>query len=135
MLFPIALIPVRDKNTIEAIAPDIPDSRVTADTLDNAMYLVKDAISMYLERLENEDIDIPYPDSIQNHSNKPEFANCIWALAEVDLLKCMGKSIKINVTLPAFLIPKIDRYVAKNSACSSRSAFLAESAIMALDKK
>ena len=66
-----------------------------------------------------------------NHQGNPDYADGIWAYVEVDITSFLGKTEKVNVTLPAFLIRKIDEAVSagKGKNCS---AFLADSAMRAL---
>jgi len=47
-------------------------------------------------------------------------------VVNVDITPLLGKSEKINVTLPHLLITKIDKMVAANPKYKSRSGFLAE---------
>ncbi|MGL5665837.1 MAG: type II toxin-antitoxin system HicB family antitoxin, partial [Shewanella sp.] len=50
-----------------------------------------------------------------------------WAVVDVDVNALMGKSEKINVTLPSRLIQRIDGFVAAHGEeYKSRSEFLAQ---------
>lgn len=49
----------------------------------------------------------------------------MWALVDVDKSKFMGKSEKINITLPGHLIHRIDSFVSTHPEYKSRSGLLA----------
>ena len=57
-----------------------------------------------------------------------------WIFVEVDVTKFMGKSERINVTLPHLLINRIDTFVSQNPAYASRSNFLAKAALKVLSE-
>ena len=101
------------------IVPDLPGcfsaADEEADILDNA----REAILLHLEALE----DIPQPSSLQSI----EGAGCTVGLVDVDLSQIHGTAKRINITIPAGVLAKID--AAANAAGVSRSAFLTEAAI------
>jgi len=67
---------------------------------------------------------LPAATTIEAFLDEPEYAGVIWALVDVDVTRLMGKSEKINVTLPALLIRRIDQYVIAHPEYGSRSGFL-----------
>ncbi|MSQ89097.1 MAG: hypothetical protein EXR32_07465, partial [Betaproteobacteria bacterium] len=50
----------------------------------------------------------------------------IWAVVEVDLSRYQGKAEKINITLPARLLARVDAYARAHG--ETRSGFLARAA-------
>ena len=77
---------------------------------------------------------IPPAKSIEEHLRLANQPAAIWAVLEFDIIPYMGKSHKINVTLPELLIKKIDDRVAKSTQYSTRSGFIASACIAELAK-
>jgi hypothetical protein len=69
---------------------------------------------------------------VDDHVKNNEFEGAIWAYIEVDISAFLGKTEKASVTLPKLLITRIDALV-KAGKVKSRSTFLAESALKALN--
>jgi predicted RNase H-like HicB family nuclease len=106
--------------------PDVPGCFSAGDTFDEALEMAEEAIFSHLELLLEDGEDIPTACSISVHKNNPDYADGVWAVVNVDITPLLGKSEKINVTLPHLLIIKIDKMVAANPKYKSRSGFLAE---------
>ncbi|MDO5054326.1 MAG: type II toxin-antitoxin system HicB family antitoxin [Pasteurella oralis] len=126
MLYPIAIEMGDDQHAYGVIVPDLPGCFSAGDTLEDAFLNAKEAIAFHIEGMLEDGDNIPQPSTIQNHQNNPEFAGFIFALVEVDLTHLMGKTEKINVTLPSLLIKRIDEFVAQNPEYKNRSHFLAQ---------
>jgi hypothetical protein len=60
--------------------------------------------------------------------------NVIWAILDIDIIPYLGKSQKINVTLPELLIKKIDARVNKSADHKTRSGFIASVCLNELSK-
>lgn len=126
MLYPIA-IAKGDNSTAHGIfIPDVEGCFSAADDYQDAINNAIEAIELHLEGLVEDGEDIPLPSDIDNHIAKPEYEGMTWALVEVDVNRYLGKSEKINITLPSRLIHMIDKKVASNKhRYKNRSAFLA----------
>jgi predicted RNase H-like HicB family nuclease len=111
--------------------PDIPGCFSAGETIDEALTNTQEAICGHLELLAEEGETAPTASNIEAMHTNPDYAGGIWAYVDIDITPFMGKSEKVNVTLPAFLIRKIDAAVAAGKG-KNRSAFLAESAMRAL---
>ncbi|WP_352309091.1 type II toxin-antitoxin system HicB family antitoxin [Psychrobacter sp. W2-37-MNA-CIBAN-0211] len=127
MLYPIAITRA-DNNTAHGIfIPDVIGCFSAADDYQDAIANAIEAIELHLEGLVEDDEDIPLPTDIDNHMSNPEYEGMTWALVEVDVNRYLGKSEKINVTLPSRLVHMIDEKVATNKdRYKNRSAFLAK---------
>lgn len=68
------------------------------------------------------------PDSIVSKSKQIYSSLCHRGMVEIDVTPYLGKTEKINVTLPGNLVRQIDGYVQKHGL-KSRSSFLAEAAL------
>jgi predicted RNase H-like HicB family nuclease len=111
--------------------PDIPGCFSAGETIDEALANTQEAINGHLELLAEEGETAPNATTIETLQANADYAGGIWAYADIDITPFMGKTEKVNVTLPAFLIRKIDAAVAAGKG-KNRSAFLAESALRAL---
>lgn len=106
--------------------PDILGCFSAGDTFDEALNMAEEAIFSHLELLLEDGEDIPTANPVSVHKDDPDYADGVWAVVYVDITPLLGKSEKINVTLPHLLITKIDKIVAANPKYKSRSGFLAE---------
>lgn len=129
MLYPIAIEPGDDTHAFGVVVPDIPGCFSAGDTLDEAIANAREAIEFHLDGLAEDNADIPVASSVAKHQSNPDYAGWIWAVVDVDVTRYMGKAEKINITLPASLIRRIDEFVARHPEYRSRSGFLAQSAL------
>jgi len=104
--------------------PDIPGG----DTLEETWKMAIEACHIQLEELVATDAPIPYPSPVSKYANNPDFVGMGIAMLDIDIAPYLGKTEKINATLPAYIIRRIDEYVTKRGI-KSRSAFLAEATL------
>lgn len=129
MLYPIAIEPGDATHAFGVVVPDVPGCFSAGETLDEALANAREAIEFHLEGLAEDNAEIPVAQSVAHHQVNPEYAGWIWAVVDVDVTRYMGKSEKINITLPASLIRRIDDFVSRHPEYRSRSGFLAQSAL------
>lgn len=129
MFYPIAIEAGDHKHAYGVTVPDLPGCFSAGDTLDEAIKNAKEAITGHLELAVELGHDIPAVSTIEALATNPDYAGYTWALVEVDVIRLLGGSEKINVTLPRSLIDRIDRCVASNPEYKSRSGFLAQVAL------
>ncbi|WP_293937621.1 type II toxin-antitoxin system HicB family antitoxin [Iodobacter sp.] len=123
MLYPIAIEPGDDQRAFGVIVPDLVGCYSAGDTLDEALSNAKEAISLHLEGLAEDEEVIPEASRVDAYFGSPEYAGFVWGMVEIDVSRYLGKSEKINVTLPGLLIHRID------ARTNNRSGWLAEAAI------
>ncbi|VVE55146.1 HicB family protein [Pandoraea communis] len=130
MEFPIAIH--KDDGSVYGVTvPDIPGCYSYGETIDEAVRNAKEAITSHIETLIEQGNEVSFACSaIEDLAVKEEFAGAIWALADVDITKLDSKPERINVSLPRFVLSKIDAYVDKRH--ETRSGFLARVALAAL---
>ncbi|WP_249961110.1 type II toxin-antitoxin system HicB family antitoxin [Histophilus somni] len=128
MLYPIAIEPGDETHAFGVIVPDIPGCFSAGDTLEEAYANAKEAIKFHLEGLAEDGEEIPMPTSIDNHRQNPDFTeyDMFFGFVDVDITHLLGKAEKINITMPAYLIKRIDEFVATHKEYKSRSGFLAQ---------
>jgi len=132
MLYPIAILPGDGNHAWGVTVPDISGCFSAGDDLDDAMAMAREAIEGHLELLAEEGVAIPVAQRVTHHANDPELAGCVWALVDIDVTRYMGKAEKLNITLPGYLLNRIDAYVRNHPDQKSRSGFLAAAALRVL---
>ena len=95
----------------------------TGEILDEALNNASEAIELWLETVIDDGGTIPEPRSIGEHQRNPEFKGWVWALVNVDLAQLFDKVERVNITLPARVLRRID--AAAKAAGESRSGFIA----------
>lgn len=131
MLYPIAVFKSDDDTTAHAILfPDVPNGATACDELSDMYQMANEFIDLHFEGLAEDGEPIPLPKDFNQHLNNSDYNGCMWAWVDVDLSKYDQKTHKVNITLPQFLITKIDDKVnAHKSLYKSRSNYLAQLAM------
>lgn len=91
--------------------PDIPGYYSVGDDLDDAMAMAREAIEGHFEILAEDGAPIPSAQKVTLHAANPKYAGCMWAVVDIDVTKYLGKAQKLNITLPGYLLNRIDEYV------------------------
>ncbi len=136
MKYPIAITRLEDDNSeklVQATVPDLPGCQESAQSIEVVMVRINEAIAGHLTILAEYGESIPHPQSIDYHINQQKNDNIIWAFVDIDITPFLGRSHKINVTLPELLIKKIDDKVSKNPSYKTRSGFIAKACIAELN--
>lgn len=123
MKYPIAIEPGDDRHAFGVVVPDLPGCFSAGDTLDEAIDNAREAIELWLETVIDDGGAIPAPRPIAAHQVNPEFAGWIWAVVPIDLAELSDKALRVNITLPARVLRRID--AAARGAGESRSAYIA----------
>lgn len=134
MLYPIAIRPGDAQHAWGVEVPDIPGCFSAGDDLDDAMAMAREAIESHLEILAEDGAAIPAAQKVTAHQTNADFEGCIWALVDIDITKYLGKAEKLNITLPAHLLTRIDEHVKHHPEVKSRSGFLASAALKVLQQ-
>ena len=127
MKYPIAIEPGDKRHAFGVVVPDLPGCFSAGDTLDEAIDNAKEAIALWLETVIDDGGKVPEPASITVHQANPDYARWVWAVVSVDLAELVDKSERINITLPARVLRRID--AAAKAAGESRSGFIAHLAL------
>ncbi len=125
MKYPV-VIHSEDDSAFGLTVPDIPGCFSAGDTFDEAFDNAQEAIKGHLEILAEDGASIPSASPIAVHMDNKDFTGGVWGFVTVDISPYLGKTEKINVTLPTSVIHKID------AKYQNRSKFLAEAALAAL---
>ncbi|MDR5731444.1 type II toxin-antitoxin system HicB family antitoxin [Caballeronia sp. LZ025] len=113
------------------IVPNVPGVFSAGDTIDEALRNAREAIVAHVQTIieEGEKVEINST-SIEELITDPDYEGAIWAFVEVDLSKLDSKPERINISLPRFVLHKIDSYV--EARHETRSGFLARAALEAI---
>ena len=128
MRYPIAIEWGDDTHATGLSIPDIPGAITAGDTFEDAYRAALEVAHIMLEEMTAKGEAVPAPSSVIDLKANPAYADCGWGFVEVDVTPYLGKSEKVNVTLPGTVIHKIDSYVRSHNI-KSRSAFLADAAL------
>ena len=127
MKYPIAIEPGDADHAFGVVVPDLPGCFSAGDTLDEAIDNAREAIELWLETVIDDGGAVPEARPIAAHQAKPEFAGWVWAVVSVDLATLSDKAERVNITLPARVLRRID--AAAKAAGESRSGFIAHLAL------
>lgn len=130
MEFPIAIH--KDDGSVYGVTvPDVPGCHSYGDTIEDAIRNAREAITSHIETLVELGEEVNFTcTSIGELASRKEFADAVWALADVDITKLDSRLERINISLPRFVLHKIDSYVEKRH--ESRSGFMARAALEAM---
>jgi predicted RNase H-like HicB family nuclease len=129
MRYPIAIEPGDEGHAFGVVVPDLPGCFSAGDTMDEAIDNAKEAIELWLETVIDDGGAVPEPRTISEHQANPEFSGWVWAVVSVDLAELSDKAERVNITLPARVLRRID--AAAKAAGESRSGFIAHLALRA----
>ena len=140
MKYPIIFSSQNNDDVYQVLVPDLPGCSTNANSIDLGLEKISQSIKSHLEILAEYGEGIPSAVSIDKHREKYKLENphtysqVIWAVVDIDITAYLGKSHKINVTLPELLIKQIDECVSKSSAYKTRSGFIASACLIELRK-
>ena len=111
--------------------PDFPGVFSSSPTIDGIAANVQEAIALYFE--DEPELAIPAPTGIEVLNADADYKNGFWLLVGIDFSFLDLKVRRINVTIPENILAKIDGETRRRKI--SRSAFLSEAALAAIDRK
>ncbi len=127
MHYPIAIDAGSDSHAYGVVVPDLPGCFSAGDTLEEALGNAKEAIELWLEVAIDEGQAIPESRPLAELQRKREFKGWTWAVVPVDIAALSDKTERINITLPARVLRRIDQ--AAKAAGESRSGYIARRAL------
>jgi predicted RNase H-like HicB family nuclease len=126
MKFTIAIEAGTRKTAVGVVVPDLPGCFSARDTVEEAFDNVCEAITAHCEVLAEEGRELPEPRSMTESQARKEFKGWTWGIVEAPVEQYFGPATKINITVPALILKRIDRHVKRHGG--SRSGFLVEAA-------
>jgi predicted RNase H-like HicB family nuclease len=140
MKYAVVFLFKEKESSYQVSVPDLPGCAVTEKTLDLGLSEMTKAIQLHLSILAEYGEKIPNAMPLENHRQKymldypHTHSQAFWAIINIDITPYLGKSHKINVTLPELLITQIDNKVSKSSDYKTRSGFIASACFAELAK-
>lgn len=130
MLYPIAIekeLTDDGKVVYGVVVPDLLGCIAVGDTYQEAYDNAIEAICFHLENMADDGDEIPLPKTIDDYIHHVDYQGMTWATVEIDLSPYLGKTEKVNITLPQYLLHKLDEKILGNKSYhKSRSHYLAE---------
>lgn len=136
MLFSVGVeTPKNDNEAYGLIVPALCNDKYgcisAADTTDDIAPMVKDVISLVLEDMSENDEDTSaiVDEGFDVYRQQADYQHCdTWLLIEVDISDYLGKHQRVNITVPDYLLKRIDKRVNDSSDYKNRSHFLSVAA-------
>lgn len=127
MHYAIAIETGTESQAYGVVVPDLPGCYSAGDSLDDALNNAKEAIELWLEVAIDDGLAVPEPLSLEKHQATKAFKGWTWGVVSVDIAALSDKAERINITLPARVLRRIDQ--AAKTAGESRSGYLARRAL------
>lgn len=120
----------KDKDSVYgATVPDVPGCYSWGDTIDDAIRNAREAVYSHFEAVATDGgaIDELRPSNIESLAAEEEFVGAIWALVDIDISRLDTRPARINISVPRFVLKKIDTYA--DARHETRSGFLSRAAL------
>ena len=111
-----------DGSSYGVTVPDLPGCFSAGDTLEDAFDMAREAIVGHIETLLMDGQRVPEQRPLEVHQADPDLAGGVWGLVDVDVSKLSGKTVRVNITMPARVLGIIDAAAAREG--ESRSGLL-----------
>jgi predicted RNase H-like HicB family nuclease len=127
MEIPVAIF--KEKGSVYGVnVPDIPGCHSWGETIDEALANAKEAIYSHVETLVELGAPVDFSQSkIEALVQYSEFSGAIWAMVNVELEKLDTKPERINISIPRFVLSKIDHFA--ESRHETRSGLIARAVL------
>lgn len=122
MLYPI-YVNQDQGSAYGVIVPDLPGVHSAADNPEALPRLIQEAVELMYD---GETGLPPQASPVEVHRHNPAYQNGFWMLVDIDLSKINTRAVRLNISLPEYLVGRIDGAAAARRM--SRSAFLAMAA-------
>lgn len=140
MKYSIVFMNIQNSDQYQVSVPDLPGCSIKVETIDLGIDKIIESIKSHLQVLAEYGENIPSALNLEKHrqqfaiDNPHTYSQAFWAIVDIDITAYLGKSHKINVTLPELLIKQIDDRVNKSTAYKTRSGFIASACLEELSK-
>lgn len=125
--YPIAIEPGNESQAFGVIVPDLPGCFSAGDTLDEAVENSKDAITLWIETVLDDNGTVPSPGLLAEHIKNTEYSGMLWAVVEIDGVLLDNTSERVNISVPRRMLSRIDNYAYTHG--ETRSGFLVNAAL------
>lgn len=116
----LAYIHIGDEKHAHGVTlPDFEGCFTAADSYSDIPKNVQEAIELHFE---GESIELPAPSDIKDLEATGLYTDGVWMLVEVDISKLESRPMRLNVSLPSYIVKKMDKYASENHL--TRSALI-----------
>jgi predicted RNase H-like HicB family nuclease len=123
MLYPVYVHVGDAKHAHGVTFPDFPGCFAAADEWEGLPAAIQEAVEAHFH---DEPEAVPAPTPLEQLARDPQYEGGVWLLAEVDLSRIDTKPVRLNISLPANLVQRIDAWA--DAHHMTRSGFLAKAA-------
>lgn len=110
--------------------PDFPGCFSAVDEWSELPAAVQEAVEAHFF---GEPTGVPNPSALETLVNDERYKGGIWMLVDLDLSRLETRHVRLNVSLPAHLVQRIDAWAQAHHM--SRSGFLASAAAQAIGSR
>lgn len=129
MLYPVYIH--KDKGSAYGMTfPDFHGCFSAADYMEDIPRMAQEAVEVHFD---GEDFEIPAPSSMEEWIDDDRFQGGYWMLVQIDTEKIKNRPVRINISLPEYLVRRIDAYAKFHHM--TRSGFLAKAAEDMMDSQ
>ena len=133
MKFAIAIEPGTRRSAFGVVVPDLPGCFSAGDTVEEAFDNAREAIAAHCELLAEDGKDLPEPKALSNWQASADYRNWTWGIVDVPVERYFGPAEKINITVPALLLKRIDEHAKARG--DTRSGFMTKAAMDAIRRE
>ena len=119
MIYPVYIHIGDGKHAHGVTLPDFPGCFTAADNYLDLPTKIQEAIELHFE---GETFDIPIPSDINELEKSGKFKDGMWMMVDINLSKLESKPMRLNVSLPASVVKKMDDYATQHHL--TRSALI-----------
>ena len=127
MKYPIAIELGDDTHAFSVIVPDLEGCFSAGDTMEEAIDNAKEAIELWLETVIDDGGAVPVEQIFSTQQKNADYKNLAWAIVPVDLASLSDKVERVNITLPARVLRRIDADA--KAVGETRSGYIARKAL------
>lgn len=113
------------KDGYSVFFPDVPGCISGGDTLEEAMEMAREVLSLHVSEMINDGDPVP---TINLEQAKEEAKGCLLVMVEpnpaIVARRTKDRAVRINISLPQLLLERVDRYA--KTAHMNRSRLIAE---------
>lgn len=128
MIYPAYVHLGDEKHAHGVTLPDFDGCFTAADEYSDIPACVQEAIELHFE---GEDFELPAPSDIKELEATGNYEGGVWMLIDIDITKLESRPMRLNVSLPSYVVKKMDNYAAEHHL--TRSALIVKATEKYLD--
>ena len=119
MIYP-AYVHLGDESRAHGVTlPDFEGCFSAADNYADLQKNIQEAVELHFE---GEGFEIPEPSDISDLESSAEYVGGVWMLVDIDISKLDSKPMRLNVSLPGYIVSRMDAFASSHHL--TRSALI-----------